>query len=121
VIRHAQMRALSDNAGRAFEDRVFVHLNGCFPNQCRQWGEPEVREWIRYGIKQASEYGITAQRDVCKYIDLMFVYGHDFDQDPNLPWASSILHDRALRDPTTKLETLYEAGKQRQGGVRNRG
>jgi hypothetical protein len=120
VIRHAQMRSMSDNANRTFEDRMVVHLTKCFPNQCRQQGEPKVREWIRYGIKRASEYGITAQRDTCKYIDLMFVYGREFDQDTNLPWASSILNDRALRDPTTKLETLYETGKQQQGGVRNR-
>ena len=118
VIRQAQMRALSNNASRTFEDRMVVHLNKSFPNECRELGEPEVREWIRYGIQRASEYRITAQRDVCKYIDLMFVFGRDFDRDP---WASSILNDRALRDPTTKLETLYEAGKQRVRGVRNRG
>ncbi len=121
VIRQAQMGALADHVSRTFEDRMVAHLNKCFPSECRERGDPEVRAWIRYGIERASAYGITAQRDVCKYIDLMFVFGRDFDRDPNLPWAASILNDRALRDPTTNLETLYEAGKQHERGVRNRG
>lgn len=113
VIRSAQTEAFSDTAGEQFENRVLAHLNRCFGEECRAMGEPAVRERIRYGIKRASEYQITAERDVCKYIDLMMAFGRDFDQDA---WAASVLKDRGLRDPTTRLETLYEAGKQQQRG-----
>src|ERR1700681_3763804 len=106
VIRSAQMDAFSENASQAFEDRMMAHLNRCFPDQCGAMQEAGVRETIRYGIEQAADHGITAQRDVCKYIDLMVVFGRDFDRDPAVPWASSILNDRALIDPTVRTETL---------------
>src|SRR5687768_3870557 len=75
VIRPAHMSTLSEASVERFETSMVVHLNKCFPDQCRALGEPRVRETIRYGIERASVYGITAQRDVCKYIDLMFVFG----------------------------------------------
>lgn len=114
VIRSAQVNTLSENASQTFEDRMVAHLNRCFPDQCKAMQEPEVRETIRYGVKQAAQYGIKAQRDVCKFIDLMVVFGRDFDRDPGVPWASSILSDRALKDPTVRTEALYEAGKQHE-------
>ena len=113
VIRSAQAEVLSDTAGDQFENRVLAHLNRCFGEECSVMGEPAVREWIRYGIQRASEYQIRAERDVCKYIDLMIAFGRDFDRDA---WAATVLKDRGLRDPTTRLETLYQAGKQQQRG-----
>src|SRR5215203_5799575 len=97
VIRSEQMSTFSRAAVETFEDHMVVHLNKCFPAQCQAGGEQKVRETIRYGIERASTYGIKAQRDVCKYIDLMFVYGRDFDKDPNLTWPSAVLNDRAMR------------------------
>lgn len=114
VIRREQANTLSENAVKVFEDQMAAHLNKCFPDWCRAVQEPGVRETIRYGVKQAAQYGITAQRDVCKYTDLMVVFGRDFDRNPGVPWASSILNDRALKDPTVKTEALYEAGKQHE-------
>ena len=109
------MDVLADNAADTFEDKMAAHLNSCFPEQSKAIEETGVRETIRYGVERAGQYGITAQRDVCKYIDLMVVYGRDFDRDPGIPWAASILNDRALKDPTVKIDTLYEAGKEREG------
>jgi len=114
VIHPAQMAAFSQSATERFESRMLEHLNTCFPEQCRAWGEPKVRSTIRYGTERASAYGITAQRDVCRYIDLMVLFGPDFDRDSSLPWLSAVLNDRAMRDPTVKLEALYNEGKRHQ-------
>jgi hypothetical protein len=106
------MGVLSEATLKSFEDRMVIHLNKCFPSQCKAWGEPAVRDTIRYGVERAATHDITSKREVCKYIDLMVVFGRDFDQDPTLPWASSILGDRTLRGSTVKLERLYETAKQ---------
>ena len=121
VIRAEQMARFSKAAAVTFEDEVVVHLNKCFPEECRAFGEPKVRETVRYGVERASAYGITAQRDVCKYIDLMFVFGRDFDRDPKLTWPSAVLKDRAMREPTVKLERLYETGKKHDPRVTTHG
>jgi hypothetical protein len=115
------MAKLSRSALEAFEDRMVIHLNKCFPAQCKAGGEPKVRETIRYGIERASTHGMTAERDVCKFIDLMFVYGRNFDVDPNLTWPSAVFNDRSLRDPTIKMEVLYETGMQHQPGAKSHG
>jgi hypothetical protein len=115
------MLAFSRSAVDTFEDRMVVHLNKCFPSSSKTAGEQKVRQTIRYGMERAGRHGIKAERDVCKFIDLMFVYGRDFDRDPNLAWASAILNNRAMRDPTMKAEALYEAGMQHQPAMRKHG
>ena len=107
------MQVFSEAALEGFEDRVLAHLHKCFPKQCKALGETELRETIRYGIKRAAKYGIIAERDVCKYTDVMVVLGRDFDKDSELPWASAILSDETLQQPTAKIERLYQVAMER--------
>jgi hypothetical protein len=108
-IREEQMAVFSKVAAQKFEDRMVAHLKRCFPSELESLGEPKARELIQHGVKRAASYGIRGQRDVCKYIDLMIALGSDFDSDPNLIWASEILNDPELRDPTTKVTQLQGA------------
>jgi hypothetical protein len=78
-------------------------------SKCKASGEVKIREIIRYGIARAASYRIKAQRDVARYVDLMIVFGSDFDCDPRLPWSSSILNDPDLRSPRRKILELHEA------------
>ncbi len=94
---------------------MVVHLNKFFPSQCRAAGETQLRETIQYGVKGAAKHGITAERDVCKYIDLVLVYGRDFDRDPNLPWARRILEDQTSQDPSVTVERLFDEAKKNSG------
>ncbi|MEP6538279.1 MAG: hypothetical protein ABJF23_23275 [Bryobacteraceae bacterium] len=105
------MTSLAKIWGRRFEDAMAEHLNRCFAAQCRQLGEKGVQDEIRYGIKQAAGYGISLERDVCKYIDLMFAFGRDFDRDLKLPWAAQILRDNSFDEATVKVERLFATAK----------
>lgn len=100
---------------------MVAHVNRCFPQKAQSMKEAEVRETIRYGTNQAAQYAITAQRDVCKYIDLMFVFGRDFDRDPAEPWASAALHDWSYREPTVRAEALFDEGKKHEKEARRSG
>lgn len=110
-IRPAQMAVLSELEVRKFEDWMVVHLRRFFPDQCAAIGERRLLETIRYGIRRAAHYGFTAKRDVCKYIDLMIVFGRDFDTGQRTPWAAEILKKRAL--PGAKMQALFAAAKLR--------
>jgi len=112
VIRRKQMEAFSANSTNAFESDMVSHLNRCFPAECAVLGEQGVRDRIRDGIERARPYGITASREVCAYIDLMMVFGPDFDRDPELPWAASILNGTGKKDAAGKVDRLYEAAQQ---------
>jgi hypothetical protein len=114
-IRREQIAGFREPRLKEFEDRVVAHLARCFPTQCEVLGEPEVRGTIRYGIERAAAYGMVAERDVCKYIDLMIVYGRNFDRDPALPWVRAILNDQTAEDPSVTVDRLYEEAKKNSG------
>lgn len=110
IIRKEQMEAFREVAIKNFEDRTLAHLQESFPERCQELGELGVREAIRYGIKRAATYKIKSKYGVEKYIEVMFMFGRDFDVDANLPWARQILSDRTLKDSKAKADHLYEVG-----------
>ena len=92
---------------------MLVHLRKFFPKQCAALGELQLRETIGHGIRRAAHYGITAKRDVCKYIDLMIVFGRDFDSDKRFRWAREILDRQG--NSFAKMKALLPAAKLRLG------
>lgn len=110
-IRAAQMAAFSQMEVRKFEDWMCTHATKFFPQQCAALGEPQLRELIQYGIARAAAHKITSKRDVCKFIDLMIVFGRDFDTEPRHAWAAEILARN--NEPASKIRGLYAAATQR--------
>ena len=111
-LRKEQIEAFSAAARQDFEDRMVEHLNEFFPRHCKAMGAEGVRQEVRYGVERARAYDITSQRDVCKYIDLMFVYGRDFDTAPKLPWAARILNDPSFINASERTRELFETGRE---------
>ena len=109
AIRPQQLEVFSKAALKSFEERMMAHLGKFFPGQCAEMGEQKTRETIQEGIKKARRYGIASEHDVCIYVDVMFEYGHDFDTDPKLPWASQILTNPAIQTPTYRVNRLFDA------------
>jgi hypothetical protein len=109
VIRKSQLDALSIAHRTSFDNRMLAHLKKFFPAQYDGLGEERAIEAVHYGIARAATYGITSERDVCKYVDLMFALGRDFDTDPRFDWAQPILTDPNLPDPSARIELLYDA------------
>ena len=109
IIRPDQMRVLAEEAMRRFENRALKHLRTHFPDQFEALGESSVREAIRYGLDRAGSYGFEYEDEVGWYIDLMFLFGREFDRDPKIPWAADILGDPELFLPGMKAEALLEA------------
>jgi hypothetical protein len=114
TIRKEQLAVFGPIGKKAFDDRMVAHLKKVFPDKSEVLGESKLRETIQYGTQRAAAYRIISERDVCKYIDLMILYGRDFDKDSNLPWAQSALQNQALRNPTSKIERLYKAAKKQE-------
>jgi hypothetical protein len=113
TIRQAQMDVFSQTEIQKFEDWMVKHLTQFFPQQCQALGKSLLRELIQHGIQRAAAHRITAERDVCKFIDLMIVFGRDFDRDNKSAWAGQILANR--KTPRSKIRSLYEAAKMRLG------
>ncbi len=107
IVRNDQMDVFGDYMRKQFEDLMVGHLNAHYPKECETLGEKDLRETIRYGIERAKAYHVDIERDVSRYINLMFAFGRDFDKDENFPWASKILMNHDLKS-THKMDLLYE-------------
>ncbi len=110
MIRQEQLRLLAQAEVEKFEDWMLAHLKKFFPAQCQAAGDSKVRQMIRRGIERAAAHRITSRRDVCKYIDLMVVFGRDFDKDHRYPWAGKIL--AASVSSGRKVQELQRAARQ---------
>lgn len=108
IIRKEQIQAFREVAIKDFEDRMVAHLEKTYPEKSQALGESGVREAIRHGIKRAAKYKIKSKYGVEKYIEVMFMFGSDFDVDAKLLWARQILNDRALKDSKAKADRLYD-------------
>lgn len=107
-IRRTQRKALDEHQARYFENRMVQHVQMFGTDDAIFADEIALRELIRRGIARARQYSITAERDVCLFIDLMLAFGASFDTDPQFPWAAAILNDPAQNHPSVKIDALYE-------------
>ncbi len=105
-LRKEQMEAFERYMREGFARRVLAHLRRYFPEQCAQMGKDELREFVHYGIERAGSYGIEAEADVARYIDLMMEFGQDFDSD--LTWAAEILNDESIEEPAERMDRLCQ-------------
>jgi len=93
-----------------FEVRVLKHLNRCFPRECASLEEPALTQLVRNSVRRADHYGFVNERDVCKYVDLALLFGSDFDTDPKLDWAQTILGSPDYGDPGERADDLFDQG-----------
>lgn len=100
-----QKAAFRNAATENFIQRVMVHANEFFPDDCKTLGPNGLRQTIEHCITRARGYGIEEGSQVCRYIDIALSFGRDFDRDPECPWAATVLRDPRLA-PAAKMSKL---------------
>jgi hypothetical protein len=112
IIRKEQKVALREVPLAVFKERMFVHLQKYFPEDCKILGDSQLKQVIDFGIAGAESHGFQSSGDACRYLSLMFLFGSYFDQDPQIPWAEELLKDRNIVSPHTRMDLLCDrAGK----------
>lgn len=106
IIRKTQMDELSNIPLRVFEDEMVLHLAEFSPALFNVIKEDQLRVVIRFGIKQADEYGFNFRGPIRLYLELMLLFGSHFDTDPQYPWAKTILKSDAPQ--MERAEQLHE-------------
>lgn len=115
-VRQGLLDALGASVVERSVSRILDHARAFFPAQCQALGEEKARAFVRSGVDQAAVHGMVRERDVAHFVDLMFAFGPDFDQQP---WARRSLDETAQDDPATRVRALHEAAvtrARRQGG-----
>lgn len=108
-IRKEQMEEFEKAALKQFEEEMAVHLQKYFPEECKDLGKDGLFGIIRCAIKKAGEYNIESRRNISIFTDIMFAFGQNFDNAPDLPWAKEILNAPEFEDDSSdKVDALYE-------------
>lgn len=108
TIRNEQVRLIVEGL---FESWMVKHLAEFFAEETSRLNDRAIRACIRASLRKARMHGFATESQWCKYIDLSFVFGARFDEDPDIPWASAILADRRLIDPEMRMEVLFDTAQ----------
>jgi hypothetical protein len=106
IIRNAQIDELGNVPMLTFEDEMVEHLAEFSPELFNVIKEEQMRIVVRYGIKQADQYGFNFRGPIRLYLELMLLFGGHFDTDPQYPWAIEILKEDAPQ--MERAEKLHE-------------
>jgi hypothetical protein len=105
VIRREQIEVFRQAALEAFEKEMVLHSKDFSPRLCEVIGEGQLHVVLRRAISRAGEYGFTNRGPIRLFVELMFLFGSDFDTDPQYPWAAKIL--RAPDEQMQRAEQLF--------------
>jgi hypothetical protein len=115
IIRDAQMAVFAQRDKEMYVDRMTAYLQSKYSKQCEPLGEEGTKDLVKYGIQRAANYGINTEIAVREYLEIMMMYGRDFDIDPKHEWATRILSDPGFEHGKARADKLYEEGVGRQG------
>ena len=112
LIREVQMEAMSESFNDDYINRIIPSLKKDCPEQCSVLGDDELRKIARYGLDHSKLYGITTETNVYCYIEMMILFGKNFDVDPDKSWASEILNNNEFIDEDEKTDFLCDAASE---------
>lgn len=107
VIRPAQIEVFERAAGQRFEEAAWKHLQEFVPRHCAAAGKEVATTAIRAAMKKAQQYGLAQERPVLQFIDLSFILGAGFDEDPQFPWIRPALSG-SDETAMARMDELYE-------------
>ena len=116
-IRREQMATFSADMAERFESRLVARVEEHFPEDHAEQGDDGVRQTIRAGVALAHDYGIRAERDVARFVLLLYELGPDFDVSPRYPWAPGVLARKGASG-TEKMDLLCDLAAEKAGARR---
>ncbi len=106
TIRAEQMAAFATLGEVKIGERALLHLRNCIPEVCSALSESELREIVSWGRRRSRGYGIEREYDFFRYLNLMFMFGFEFDTARQYPWASRTLAGKGR--PTARVDLLMD-------------
>lgn len=107
IIRDDQIEALSKNKREDFVERLMKHFAVVWPDKVKALGG-EYKQWIESGLAAADRHGLDTEQTAARFINLWFVWGKDFENDPKHAWAKEILEDEARTAHIKVHQLSYE-------------
>ena len=107
-IRPDQIQEFEDAALLHFEDEMVLHVkeSSLRARLCEVIGDEQLRVVLRQAMERATGYGLSYRGPMRLYIELAFLFGSDFDTDPQYPPIGKIL--KASGEQMQRAEQIHE-------------
>ena len=105
-ISAAQMAVFEAAALSRFVDDMVAHSHRFSPKLSNVLGAERLRAAVRAAIARAEGYGFSNRGPARLFVELSFLFGSSFDDDPQYPWAAVAL--AGLDDQMERAAALYD-------------
>jgi hypothetical protein len=106
MITKEQVLAFSKAQENRFVGNLVHYAKEEFPEETGGVPNEDIREIARLAVEKTQKYGITERSDICRFLNFMYIYGFNFDEE--LQWAIEILNNADTQLGTTKMLELHE-------------
>src|SRR5579871_247194 len=101
VIRNTQMQALQEAVRAGIEDLLLRHIERNFQSRYLELtdqgkDEKQIRHLIHSAIERAVKYGVNAEPDVCRFVEMSVTIAPEFELLDEWRWAKAILDDNTM-------------------------
>ncbi len=107
VILAHQEAAFRESGLASLRGTLVAHVRACFPAECEGLGAEALQALVEDGMRRAAAHGLSLDRDVGTYVDLLVVFGPDFEHDARFPWARPLTEATHL-PPSARIQASFE-------------
>jgi hypothetical protein len=107
LMRKEQIEVLKRAAREQSARDITATLCEDYPIHCQVAGRPAMRSLVGESIERAAALGLDKMGEVQTYAELSLMLGHDFENDPQIPWAGDTLNKQDEIPAVDKLEQVY--------------
>jgi hypothetical protein len=90
----------------SFDDEMVAHCEQFAPALTGPMGKRALRAYVMDRWRRACSFGFSLRGPIRTYIELSFLFGSDFDTDPQHAWAGKILRETDAE--MARAERIYE-------------
>jgi hypothetical protein len=108
VIRATQMQQFARATLDQFAEQRRVHALNYHPRLSQFIGDAAVRSAISVGISAAMGRGLRNRVEVSLYLELAFLLGSFFVEDPRFPWAAELLAPDSPEPPLFRVRRAMD-------------
>ncbi|CDL86714.1 hypothetical protein [Xenorhabdus cabanillasii] len=102
-----QWNKLKKHAFNAYIDELVLHCNESYPYLEIKLGKEGLRKALEDAVEKAKNDGFDQRGAVQLYIDILILFGEEFQTDPQYSWIREILDNHAHLGQLEKTTLLY--------------
>ncbi len=109
LLRVSPLPELQSRLTMGLEAGAVAELRRLWPEKYDSLGPRHLGLLVRHGRASAQRHGLADEPAVGFYLILMFLFGHQFDQDLQYPLLSQVMQDPGSEGQPPGLENLHRA------------